>query len=127
MAKIEPLPKKITEARLQYEIVMWAQENGYYCFHCPNGEKRDAKTGAKLMAMGVRAGVTDLIFILDYGQTLWVELKIRGGKISTPQEKFKTVLTHRGHNYLLIEADSLEEAVYYLEPELARISHPELL
>ncbi len=115
----------ITEARLQYEIVMWAQEKGYYCFHCPNGEKRDGRTASKLMAMGVKAGVTDLIFILPEGKTLWLELKLRNGKLSKSQEKFKTVLIHRGHNYLEIRADSLEEAVCYLEPALARICPPE--
>ena len=31
----------LTEARLQFEVVQWAQKEGYYCFHCPNGEKRD--------------------------------------------------------------------------------------
>lgn len=115
----------LTEARLQYEVVMWAQEQGYYCFHCPNGEKRDKITASKLMAMGVRAGVPDLIFILPKGKTLWVELKLKRGKESKTQEKFRLILLERGHEHALVQADSKEDAVNYLAPILARICRPE--
>lgn len=115
----------ITEARLQYEIVLWAQEQGYYCIHAPNGEKRDIITAGKLMAMGVKAGVPDLIFILPRGITVWVELKLAKGKLSKPQEKFRDRLQSLSHHYLLVQADSLEEALNYLAPELARIYHQE--
>lgn len=104
---------------------MWAQEQGYYCFHCANGEKRDGRTASKLMAMGVKSGVPDLIFILPGGKTLWVELKLKNGKLSPTQEKFKVRLQNLSHYYLLIQADSLEEAVNYLAPELSKICHPE--
>ncbi|QDP62927.1 MAG: hypothetical protein Unbinned5081contig1002_32 [Prokaryotic dsDNA virus sp.] len=115
----------LTEARLQYEIVMWAQEQGYYCFHCPNGEKRDKITAGKLMAMGVRAGVPDLIFILPEGKTVWVELKLMKGKLSKVQEKFKTILLQKNHDYILVQADEKEQALNYLSQELSRISHLE--
>lgn len=111
----------ITEARLQHDIFMWTQEKGYYCFHCPNGEKRDKITAAKLKGMGVRAGVPDLIFIFPKGVTLWVELKLKDKDLNTKQEEFKAMLQNLSHHYLLVQADSLEEAVPYLEPELSRI------
>lgn len=119
--------KKITEARLQYEIIQWAQDNNYFCFHCPNGEKRDILTANKLMAMGVKKGVPDLIFILDNGRVAWVELKLSTGKLSKLQENFKKMLLQKNQNYLLVQADSLEQAVDYLAPELSRISHLPLL
>ena len=100
---------------------MWAQKQGYYCFHCPNGEKRDGRTASKLMAMGVKPGVPDLIFILPNGKILWVELKLANGILSKSQEKFRHKLQSLSHHYLLIQADSLLEAVYYLAPELSRI------
>lgn len=115
----------LTEARLQYEVVLWAQEQSYYCIHVPNGEKRDKITAGKLMAMGVKAGVPDLIFILPNAKTLWVELKLSDGKLSKPQEKFRDRLKNLSHHYLLIQADSLQDAVNYLAPELSRISHLE--
>ena len=119
--------KKITEARLQYEIVQWSQDNNYYCFHCPNGEKRDLLTGNKLMAMGVKKGVPDLIYIMDNGRVVWVELKTTKGKLSKPQVNFKNILLQKNQNYVLVQADSLQEAVDYLAPELSRISHLPLL
>ena len=115
----------LTEARLQYEVVMWAQENNYYCFHCPNGEKRDKITANKLTAMGVKAGVPDLIFVLPNGKVAWVELKLKSGILSKPQERFRKTLLQKNHNYVLVQADSKEEAVNYLAQELAKICPPE--
>jgi hypothetical protein len=115
----------LTEARLQYEIVMWAQSAGYYCFHCPNGEKRDSITASKLMAMGVKAGVPDLIFILPDGKVAWVELKLKKGKLSKVQEKFRIRLLEKGQHYILVQSDLKEEATDYLGQELAKICHPE--
>lgn len=117
--------REITEARLQYDVVMWAQENGYFCFHCPNGEKRDMRTANKLLAMGVKPGVPDLIFILPAGKILWVELKLKTGTLSAPQKKFREVLLKNKHHYLLVQASTKQEAVNYLAPILARICHPE--
>jgi len=42
------------KARGAQGLVWWA---------VPNGEKRDARTGAKLKRQGVRRGVSDLIFV----------------------------------------------------------------
>jgi len=120
----EAATPKLTEARLQYEVIMWAQEQDYFCFHCPNGEKRDKITANKLMAMGVKAGVPDLVFILDGGVTAWVELKLKKGKLSKTQERFRSNLLQKNHHYLLVQADTKEEAVDYLSQELAKISHP---
>lgn len=114
-----------TEARLQYDVIMWAQENKYFCFHCPNGEKREMRTANKLLAMGVKAGVPDLIFILPEGKTLWVELKLKSGTLSAVQKKFKSVLLKHNHHYLLVQASSKDEAVSYLAPVLAKIYRPE--
>lgn len=114
-----------TEARLQYELVQWAQIEGYFCFHCPNGEKRDSITGNKLKAMGTRAGVPDLIFVLPNGAIAWVELKLKNGKLSKPQEKFRDKLLSLDHHYILVQVDSVEEAVNYLAPKLSNIYHPE--
>ena len=119
--------KKITESRLQYEVVQWAQDNNYFCFHCPNGEKRDVITGNKLMAMGVKRGVPDLIFILDNGRVVWVELKLLSGKLSKYQINFKKILLQKNQDYLLVQADSKEDAVDYLAQELSKISHLPLL
>lgn len=56
-----------SEARIQQECFQWFN-NTYphlrgLMFHVPNGEKRDAVTGSKLKAMGVVAGIPDIVFL----------------------------------------------------------------
>lgn len=57
---------------------------GLVFFHPANGEKRDKPAAAKLKAMGVTAGVPDLILIAD-GRTYGLELKADSGRISPDQ------------------------------------------
>lgn len=97
---------------------MWAQETQHFCFHVPNGEKRDKKTASKLTSMGVKAGIPDLIFVLPNGKTLWVELKIKSGTMSKPQKRIKEKLLHLEHQYLLVQVDSLDEALPLLKQAL---------
>lgn len=56
-------------------------------FHCPNGERRDARTGSKLKSMGARAGVPDFCFVLPGGYAGFIELKGDGG-LSPSQRSF---------------------------------------
>lgn len=57
-------------------------------WHTPNGERRDARTGAKLKSMGARAGVPDFCFVLPSGQSAFIELKGDGG-LSQSQRSFR--------------------------------------
>ncbi len=59
--------KKESEARIQSKAYLWFN-NTYpqfrgLLFHVPNGEKRDPITANKLKAMGVVAGIPDMIFL----------------------------------------------------------------
>lgn len=53
--------------------------------HFPAGEKRDAKTGAKLKAMGLAAGWPDFLFALPNGKLAGIELKAADGVLSDAQ------------------------------------------
>ena len=58
--------KNKTEAKIQSECFIWFN-NTYphlrgLLYHVPNGEKRDPITANKLKAMGVVAGIPDLVF-----------------------------------------------------------------
>jgi VRR-NUC domain len=55
--------------------------------HCPNGERRDARTGAKLKRMGVLAGAADLL-LWHRGHAFALELKSPGGRLSEAQLEF---------------------------------------
>lgn len=115
--------KTITEARLQYEILMWLQSNNIFAFHCPNGEERNIKVAMKLTAMGVRAGIPDLLLPLPAGKMLWIELKLLKGKLSKPQVKMIERLELLGHQVLVVHADSLLQAKEILIPELSKTFH----
>jgi hypothetical protein len=61
--------------------------------HFPAGEKRDARTGAKLKAMGLAAGWPDFILLLPNGQAAFLELKASAGSLSDPQIEFRQKAT----------------------------------
>jgi hypothetical protein len=112
--------QKISEARLQYELVQWLQLNKILAIHCPNGEERNIKVAMKLTAMGVRAGVPDLMIPLPDGKILWIELKLAKGKLSKPQVKMIELLESLNHQVLVVYADSLLQAKEILIPELSK-------
>lgn len=58
-------------------------------FHVPNGEHRSKATGAKLKAMGVVAGVADLVCVSPDGIVQFMELKAPGGTLSDAQRVFR--------------------------------------
>lgn len=57
--------------------------------HIPAGELRDARTAAKLKAMGLQSGWPDLLLVSPSGVAHFLELKRHGGKLSEAQELFR--------------------------------------
>lgn len=95
-----------SEDKLQSEV--WKYVNNNYvinnkcvAYHVPNGGARNSIEGAKLKAMGVVPGVSD-IFILCKGKVLYIELKTATGTQSKEQLKFEhNVKTHGAMYYLM--------------------------
>lgn len=84
---------KETEGKLQAECFQWFW-NTYphlrkLLYHVPNGEKRDKITAARLKALGVVAGVTDLQFHFR-SKSYFFEAKRPdgGGVVSKEQKEF---------------------------------------
>lgn len=75
----------------QYPELRWL-------FHIPNGGARDAITGARLKAEGVKPGVPDLCLpVARQGHTaLYVEMKYGRNKPAPVQEEWLTGLTDLG-------------------------------
>jgi len=72
-------------------------------FHPANGGKRNPIEAAKFKAMGVTAGVADLVFINDFNfPMVFCELKVGKGKQSPEQIEFQQKVEKRGHKYVLI-------------------------
>lgn len=84
--------------------------------HCPNGGKRGKAEGAIFKAMGVQAGVADLLvcrgfksFVLEVTCPVvgWIELKAGKGRLNEAQKVFRGDCEEKG--ILWAEARSLDE------------------
>lgn len=112
-----PKPRTFTmsEDALQQNVVqlLIAYGRSDICwFAVPNGEKRSVRTGARLKAQGVMAGVADIILIIDrkiYG----LELKKLKGKQSSAQEEWQPCFERAGGVYAV--ACGLDDAIVTLE------------
>ena len=89
----------------QCALVRWAEiqarrrpEIGLL-YAIPNGGRRDAVTGARLRAEGVRPGVPDLCLPWPSGKWhgLYIELKAPGGRVSKEQRLWIERLTAAGY------------------------------
>lgn len=104
----------MTEAELCKQITAWmsAQQPDCLFFHVPNGEHRNAITGAKLKAMGVKAGVPDYVLVMPDGRCGFVECKVGKGKLNDNQIAFTARLDGLGHVYAVCR--SLDEWIALL-------------
>ena len=87
------------EQRIQYEIVMWLQSNGYYFFSVPN----EAARKGNFQATGMRAGVSDLVLVLP-GKVIFVEVKNEIGRQRPGQKLFQEKVTALGHQYVVVRS-----------------------
>jgi VRR-NUC domain len=84
------MSRRRTEEQIQVAVCdhlrLRAHPDVLWC-HCPNGERRDARTGAKLRRMGVLAGAADIL-LWHRGNSFALELKSPGGRLSEAQLEF---------------------------------------
>ena len=82
---------------------------GVHWHHPATGELRDAATAAKLQRMGVRAGLPDLLLLIE-GRLHGLELKReRGGRVSPAQQAMHDEL--RAAGAIVETAKGLNEAL----------------
>lgn len=99
----------MTEDQIQSECVKWFNNN--YClkhhvprcaiFSVPNGGFRNKVEAMKLVATGMKAGVSDLIVLLP-NRALFIELKTETGKQSDSQKEFEQIVKALGFDYYII-------------------------
>ena len=65
----------------------------------PNGGVRHIGTAVKLKAEGGMAGVPDLFLMIPAAEYhgLFIEMKVKGGKVSSSQKEFMNVATAMGY------------------------------
>jgi hypothetical protein len=90
-------PEDALQCRLIQILREFARPDVVY-FHVPNGDLRDRATAAKLFHMGVRPGVSDLVFIVD-GRCHFLELKEGKGRMSNEQTVFMEDAERAGASY----------------------------
>jgi hypothetical protein len=101
-AQLKNLCKK-SEATIQKEIVNYCKLNNILIFCVPNEATRN---NSKYIGMGVLAGVSDLVLILE-NKVIFVELKKHKGIQSEKQKAFEGRVNNLGHKYIIIK--SLDE------------------
>ena len=68
-------------------------------YHIPNEGKRSLGTGARLKAMGLKPGVSDICLPVARGKYhgLYIELKAQGGAPTTAQTDFLIAVREQGY------------------------------
>lgn len=114
---------KLTEHQEQCLLIQWfkiAYPNYNKClFAIPNGGVRNIGTAVKLKKEGVLAGVPDLFLMIPKNgwHGMWIEMKIKGGKLSPNQSEFMGRATLLG--YMSVVCFGFEEAKELINEYLA--------
>lgn len=137
---ITPIQKRALHSQEEEEqqimVIQWATLKRYkgqplneFIHHSPNGGKREIKTdakgnrycptGAKLKAMGTRAGFPDLIIYIARGEYhgLYIEMKAKSGSLTREQKAYQALL--EGEGYKVKTCFSADEAIRVIEGYLA--------
>jgi VRR-NUC domain len=90
IAEPEKPKPPMTERKEQGILWNWLLQHSYLA----SWHRTDRRTGAVL-------GVPDFIIPLKDGITVWMELKVAGGRLSKEQEQYRDYLRAHGHHYYL--------------------------
>ncbi len=81
-------------------------------YHPPNGGGRSKAEAGIFKAMGTRAGVPDLAFVLPEGQAAFIELKAKGRRLSPAQIEFRAAAEGLGAKYAVCYSiDEIKDAL----------------
>ena len=99
------------EGKIQSQCVAWFW-NAYpeyrgLLFHIPNEGNRESKTdGAYRKALGLVAGVSDLMLLVARGpyHGLCIEMKTESGRQSDVQKEWQLKVERQGYKYVLVRS-----------------------
>lgn len=102
------------ESKLQSEIVKYLRQKDI-CFFCvPNEAGKSALHTARLKAMGLKAGVSDLILLFKKKTVVFCEIKTEIGKQSPSQKGFEAEVLNLGFEYIIVRSvEDIQKAVEY--------------
>lgn len=92
------------EEKIQSQCYQWFHntfpQERKMLFHVDNNSWNNV-IGAKKKALGVNAGVSDMVYILPFGNVAFLECKTIVGEQSDEQKIFQRKVMERGHIYLI--------------------------
>jgi hypothetical protein len=114
----------MTEHQEQVAVITWFRYQHSKFAKClwaiPNGGVRNIGTSVKLKAEGVTAGVPDLFLMIPKKawHGLFIEMKIKGGKLSDSQKEFMEIANSLGYlSVVCFGFDDAKNAITaYLNP-----------
>lgn len=109
---------KHIEDQIQFACCQWLRANKITFFHVPNGGYRNKQEASRLVALGVVAGVPDLVILFPDKKVLFVELKRAKGITSKLQKLFHEKLVKMEFPVLVIQTDDPLEAVQILSTHI---------
>lgn len=97
---------KWKEWEIQAYIVMEARRAGYSIEGDQNQGKRGYGAAARAKACGMQAGTPDLRILLPKGVIVFIELKLKKGKLSAAQQDWHYIAMVKGHKAHIVYADT---------------------
>jgi hypothetical protein len=102
--------KRNAEHDMQIALLRWASLHPIcrnYLIHIANERRCSVYAGAKLKALGVKSGVSDLLLAYPNKSYhgLWIELKVNNNKITQNQKKWLELMKLAGFATALIYDD----------------------
>ncbi len=93
------IPTESQEAQAAMHAIQIMGEPYTWIFHVPNGGRRSVITAARLKAEGVKAGVSDYLYLRPRGKYhgLCIELKAGNGRHSNAQIEFLARANQEGY------------------------------
>jgi hypothetical protein len=105
-------PEQVLQIGIAHHFkALEALKKDFTFFAVPNGGRRDKREAALLKATGVRAGVHDMVFLLQGGITVLIELKAEDGRLSDEQKEFHTATDALGHRSYTVTADGAQQGI----------------
>ena len=109
-----------SEDNFQKAVARYLDAKGVLWFHCPNGGSRNVAEAAKLKAMGVMAGIPDIL-ILEPRKNCYgfaIELKVGKNKCTDHQNEMRRHFI--AHNWHVLVSYSLDQVIFEIDKYLAR-------
>jgi VRR-NUC domain len=120
--KIFKIKRKQIERDMQFALMRWALLHPIcknYLIHIANERRCSEREGARLKALGVKPGVSDLLLAYPNKtfHSLWLELKVNDNKLTESQKKWLSLMQLAGFATAVVY-DDWEKAKIIIESYL---------